>query len=87
MSKFVSFFGIFPLLAQELTSPFRTRRARGKWAMSFTENRKVLTLQLAHFYYLILIRRHFLLFICFYVAVCRSRPTVQCFWRRLLSSA
>lgn len=32
MSKFVSFFGIFPLLAQELTSPFRTGRARGKWA-------------------------------------------------------
>lgn len=44
MSKFVSLFGIFPLLAQELTSPFRTGRARGKWAMSFTENRKVLTL-------------------------------------------
>lgn len=44
MSKFVSFFGIFPLLAQELTSLFRTGRARGKWAMSFTENRKVLTL-------------------------------------------
>lgn len=44
MSKFVSFFGIFPLLAQKLASPFRTGRARGKWAMSFTENRKVLTL-------------------------------------------